>query len=68
MTYKWIAASSWLASDDVFSVRVDLNELLEEHGDGIYSILIWNKNQVISQLAFFRGVARPHAYNPSNWP
>ena len=37
----WITASKWAASEESFSVTANINEVLDERGDGVYTVLIW---------------------------
>ena len=78
ITVQWIAAREWTTSDDAFAVRVDLNDLLSKHGDGVYSIVVWGKTKasplsisgtrhVISQYSIFYGVTPPDTYDPSRY-
>ena len=43
ISLPWITASDWLAADNQFSLKADLSGLLAQHGDGVYTILIWAK-------------------------
>ena len=67
ITFKWITADRWTSIGQQFDVRADLSELLEEYGDGIYTVAVWDKHRVISDLTFFHGVVPPDTYNPSRW-
>lgn len=37
----WVTASGWNVSDDSFSVTADLGSVIDEYGDGVYTILVW---------------------------
>ena len=37
----WITASDWTSIETEFSVTADLTNLLNQHGNGIYTILVW---------------------------
>ena len=67
ITVPWITAEEWTVRGDGFSVRVDLNDLLTEHGDGVYTVMVWDdingEDLVISQYSIFYGVTRPGAYS-----
>jgi len=73
VTFQWITADSWEANGSTFSLRADLRQLLEKHGDGIYTVLVWgpvkghSSEVVISQLVFFWGDPAPDTYATSNW-
>ena len=65
---NWITASEWKAKDTKFSVSVDIGEILKEHGDGVYTILVWGKidgeDAVISEYSIFYGITPPDTYTP----
>ena len=42
-TVPWITASDWIAAYDQFSVTADISALLDQHGNGIYTIVAWSK-------------------------
>ena len=62
----WLTASEWTASSETFSVTANINEVLEEHGDGVYTIMVWGdidgERAVISEYSIFYGVTRPDTY------
>ena len=64
----WITASMWTASGESFSVKANINEVLEEHGDGVYTIIVWGdidgERAVISEYSIFHGITPPDAYTP----
>ena len=64
----WITASKWTADGTSFSVSANINEALEEHGDGVYTIMVWGtiggEQAIISQYSVFSGVAPPDSYTP----
>ena len=37
----WITAESWQVTEGSFSVQADLNQIVENHGTGVYTIVIW---------------------------
>ena len=65
-TVPWITALEWKASGEVFSVTTDLKDLLTEHGDGVYTVMVWGKvggeGVVISHYSIFYGVTPPDTY------
>ena len=67
----WITALEWRTSADAFSVRADLSGVLTEHGDGVYSIIVWGviagERGVISEYSIFHGVTPPDTYDPSRY-
>ena len=66
-TAPWITATEWDVDSDSFSVVADLNDLVEIHGDGVYSVMIWatiaKERAVISQFSIFHGVTPPGTYS-----
>jgi hypothetical protein len=50
-------------------VKADISEILNRHGDGVYSILVWGDNRsaglVISEYSMFHGVEPPDTYHPN---
>ena len=81
ITAPWITALEWSTSEfeiidnqwvenkGVFSVKVDLNDVLMEHGEGVYSLILWGKiggeDVVISEYSIFHGIAPPDTYTPT---
>ncbi len=39
----WITATNWSAQDREFAVSADISDLLQQYGDGVYSILLWGE-------------------------
>lgn len=64
----WITASSWTASGESFSATADISDVLEEHGNGVYTIVVWGKidreDAVISEYSIFHGITPPDTYTP----
>ncbi len=64
----WITASNWTASGESFAVKANINEVLEEHGDGVYRVVVWGdidgERAVISEYSIFHGITPPDAYTP----
>ncbi len=69
ITVPWITASEWTATGTTLLVKADISQILNRHGDGVYSIMVWGKlggeDVVISQYSIFRGVTPPDTYNPA---
>ena len=67
ITVPWVTASQWTAGETSFSVTADINRIIERHGDGVYSVMLWGKlggeQLVISQYSIFHGVTPPAMYN-----
>lgn len=66
ITVPWITASEWTASGTTFAVRADISSILNRHGDGVYSLMVWGKigseDVVISQYSLFHGITPPDTY------
>ena len=62
-TGLWITSSTWTARDTLFSVSADIRKVLDEHGSGVYTVLVWGnidgENAVISQYSIFHEVVPP---------
>jgi len=39
----WITATHWSVTNDSFAVSADISNLLAQHGNGIYTILLWGE-------------------------
>ncbi len=40
-TLPWITASDWLEADNQLLIKADLSALLDQHGNGVYTIVVW---------------------------
>lgn len=69
ITVPWITASEWTASGTTFSLKADISKILDEHGSGVYSLMLWGKidgaDAVISQYSMFHDITPPDAYQRS---
>ena len=56
-TLPWITASDWVATDNRLSVKADISALLDQHGYGIYTIVVWaeidGEQALISEYSLF---------------
>lgn len=72
ITVPWITASKWEARNGSFAVEVNIKEVIEEHGNGVYSVGLWGdiggERTLISKYSIFHGVTPPDTYAPSNLP
>ncbi len=41
LTYPWITALEWTSDSENFSISADIADLLAQHRNGIYTILLW---------------------------
>ena len=66
-----VTASEWKTSGNSFNITADLSKILDAHGGGVYTVLVWGnfggENEVISQYSIFYGVEPPNTYNPDRW-
>ncbi|MCY4652043.1 MAG: CAP domain-containing protein, partial [Dehalococcoidia bacterium] len=66
-TVPWITARKWSVREEAFSVTADLSDLIAQHGDGVYTILVWGKlgieDEVISEYSIFHGTTPLDTYN-----
>lgn len=64
----WITALEWNVSGGAFSVTADLLSPLADHGDGVYTLIVWavigDEDVVISQYSIFHGITPPDTYTP----
>lgn len=64
----WITAKKWRVSKYTFEIEANLSKILREHGDGVYTIVVWGKadgeDAVISEYSIFVGVTPPDTYSP----
>ena len=71
ITVPWITASEWTARGTDFSITADIRDLLDEHGPGVYTILLWGEmdgeDVPISEYSIFYEVEPPDTYNPDFW-
>ena len=71
ITVPWITASEWTASGTSFAVEAGIAEILNQYGDGVYTVVVWGNvggvREVISQYSIFHGVTPPDTYDRRNW-
>ena len=69
-TVPWITARTWNVTADSFSVTVDLSDVIDEHGPGVYSIIVWGtiagERVVISEYSMFYQVTPPDTYSAAS--
>ena len=67
ITAPWITAQKWSVKGESFSITADLSDVLEKHGNGVYSLVVWGniegENIVISEYSIFHDVTPPGTYN-----
>ena len=67
-TVPQIRSSHWEASGNQFSVSADIGNLLEEHGAGVYTVLVWGVDHTISHYSIFHGITPPDTYRADLLP
>ena len=54
----------WSVKGESFSITAELSDVLEKHGNGVYSIIVWGtidgEDVVISEHSIFHDVTRGH--------
>ena len=82
ITVPWITAEEWSISEfevqnnqyvenkGVFSVKADLSDVLADHGEGVYSLVVWGRigddRLVISEYSIFHGTTPPDTYSSTD--
>ena len=64
-TIPQIRSSNWVAGGNQFAVSADIGNLLEEHGAGVYTVLVWGGDLIISHYSIFHGITPPDTYGPT---
>ena len=63
-----LKASKWTASGNRLEVRADISSLLEQHGPGVYTILVFYYADGIElpivEYSMFHGITPPDTYMP----
>ena len=64
----WITASKWDVSANSFDVKADISDLLDKHGKGVYTVVLWanlgSERDVVSQYSIWVGIDPPDTYTP----
>ena len=72
LTVPWVTASTWQVSGGSFQVEADIGMILEEHGPGVYTIMVRGMRQEepvwIAEYSIFHDVTPPTTYDPGNYP
>ena len=67
ITVVWITASQWTARGETFAVRADISDLLDDYGNGVYSVAVWGtiagEDAAISEYSIFHGITPPDTYS-----
>ena len=72
VTAQWVTASRWTARGSEFAVEANISHLLQKHGKGVYTVMVWAMNQpeghvVVSQYSVFHRITPPSSYDPVAW-
>ena len=66
-TVPWITADRWRVADDGFDVSVDVSEVLDEYGPGIYTVTLWGERSgddvIVSEYSIFHEIKPTGAYS-----
>ena len=53
----WITTNEWSVTNDSFAVSADISDLLDQYGNGVYTILLWavinGEQSPISEYSIF---------------
>ena len=65
-TIPWLDASRWKLRTDSFDVRVGLRSILQQHGPGVYTVVLWanldGEKEVVSEYSIFHETKPPSGY------
>ena len=67
-TIPQIRSSNWVASGNQFAVNADIGDLLEEHGAGVYTVVVFGRGYIISHYSIFHGITPPDTYGAGLQP
>ncbi|MDE2859915.1 MAG: CAP domain-containing protein [Chloroflexota bacterium] len=72
ITVPWITARRFSIGGGTFSVEADISEVLEQHGPGVYSVIVWGQiggtPEVISEYSIFHEIEPPPTYDLDRQP
>ena len=64
----WIDASRWFVGKDSFEVRANMGDVLDEHGPGIYTVVLWadveGERVPVGEYPVFHDTEPPDGYGP----
>ena len=67
-TESWTDASHWSVREDSLEVHANVGEVLDKHGPGIYTIVLWanvdDESTVVSEYLIFHKTEPPVGYGP----
>ena len=53
VTVPWTTADRWDIGDQSFAVSADLRNVIGQHGPGVYTVVVWASDMVISDYSIF---------------
>ena len=69
VTIPWITALEWTIVGQDFAVTADLGDVLDEHGGGVYTVVVWGRRDsedlIVSEYSIFHEVDIPDTYGSS---
>lgn len=64
----WITASEWDVTSGTFAIKVDLSDVIADHGPGVYTVALWGEldgeDVVFSEYSIFHDITPPTIYAP----
>ena len=64
------SASEWREDSDSILLRTDFGRLLEKHGTGVYTLVLWvridGESVVVAGYSIFHGITPPDTYGGSD--
>ena len=67
-TIPWVTADKWVVDGNNFLVVADISEVVNTHGDGLYTVSVWGEKDgqdiLVSEYTIFYGVNPPSVYIP----
>ena len=68
-TFPWVTADEWAVAENRFAVSADISEVIESHGDGVYTVILWGEidgiDAPISQYSIFIPLRATTGLTPS---
>ena len=65
-TPEWVTASSWREDEHSISATVDLSDILDDRGPGVYTLTLWGyidgESVVVADYSIFHDVTPPDTY------
>ena len=59
----WVTAEDWGIDDQRFNIKANISDILDDYGDGVYTVLLWAKIDgelaPVSEYSIFYGINTP---------